>query len=161
MKKRRASELCWKNSFASERHGWLAGWRPIPGFAGFNVCIFCQTWIWKSASQSWRLMPNLYWNSSNLKQLTFEMKCYKHSFDLQFLCVILWCVLGSSLILHLCIFAFVCVCICICVCISRSCPSFPWLGYLSLCLRPPAASLNIFIICDHVKLIFFQNEEKR
>ena len=64
---------------------------------------------------------------------------------------------------NLCIFKsflHLCVYICICVCISRSCPSFPWLGYLSLCFPQPAASLNIFIISKNVKSDISQNEEK-
>ena len=111
-----------KNSFPSER----PCWRAIPGFAGFNVCIFCQTRIWKSAFQTWRLMPNLYWNLSNLKTVEiWKGKMLKHCF--------------------VCVFAS--VCICSCVCISLSCRSFPWLGYLSLCFRPPAESLKIFCFC--------------
>ena len=90
-----------KNSFPSER----PCWRAIPGFAGFNVCIFCQTRIWKSAFQSWRLMPNLYWNLSNLK--TVEIWRRKNAETL------------------------FCVCFCICVYLQL-CLYFPQLPLISM-----------------------------
>ena len=98
-----------KNSFPSR----LPGSGAIPGFAGFNVCVLCQTWFWKSTFQSWRLTPNLCWKLSigfNLQSNAANpLSC-------------LWKMCGfECLVLPI-------FCFCICVCVFASAFVFPAVG---------------------------------